>query len=383
MTLRSLRPSYRLRHLTRSIAIVVAAGCTTDPAPRPLVEREVSAGAPVEQADSAIPVATMLTVPTYERSGEGTHPDVVRFPVRWRGFEYWMAFTPYPAGREMHENPSIVVSRNGTDWQVPPGGRNPVMHRPMERDAYNSDPDLSYDAGSDRLMMVFRQVRRGFNQVRVTWSSDGVKWTRPRLIFQRPNHGMISPTIALGPDGRPRVWYVDAGPNRCQQRVTRVMTQRGEPNALLAGEFERGWTNPTETGLTQPGYYIWHLDVIYVPEKHEYWAAYPAYRRGECGARELFFATSPDGVAWRSFAAPMLRHEGQPWTRATLYRSSLLYDPARDMVRVFLSGADRGPKWHLGYVEFPYPALLRRLGAPTEPAPLVTRDRDHGVVEDR
>ena len=352
--------------IAKSVMGLALAACTTEPLPAPTLEHSPVGGIAVVETELAGPIATVLGVPTYEQSGEAVHPDVVFFPEGWRGFRYWMAFTPYPGGREMHENPSLVVSQNGVDWEVPAGVTNPVFHRPIERDGYNSDPDLTYDASTDRLLMIYRQVRGGSNQIRASWSADGIKWSRPRLIFRRPNHGIISPTITLGADGKPRVWYVDAGPDRCARRTTRVMTQQGEVAALDSGAVETGWTEPAVAGLVQPGYFIWHLDVIYVPEKQEYWALYPAYRRGDCGARELFFATSADGITWRTFPGPMLRHEQQPWTQATLYRGSLLYDRTRDVVRVFLSGADKGPKWHLGYIEFPYRSLIDQLTVATD-----------------
>lgn len=363
-----------LSRLGWAAPVLVVAACATEPQSVALPARSTTSG----------PVATLLTVPTYERSGEAVHPDVVYFPGGWRGFAYWMAFTPYPGGQQRHENPSLAVSQNGTDWRIPPGLTNPIFHRPIERNGYNSDPDLTYDAATDRLMMIYRQVRNGFNLVRISWSSDGVTWTRPRLIFRRPNHGIISPTIALGPDGKPRIWYVDGGPNRCQQRTTTVLTQQGGMEALRSDNAQTGWTEPADAGLAQPGYFIWHLDVIYVPEKQEYWALYPAYRQGNCGARDLFFATSLDGLTWRTFPVPLLRHEEQNWTRSTLYRGSLLYDQRRDVVRVFLSGADPGPKWHLGYVEFPYRGLIDRLNvAPAAPQAVGKTTRGQGGVEDR
>lgn len=366
----------------RVLVVLILAACATDPLPTASVDASSGADAPAVITELAGPPLTQLAVPTYDRSGEATHPDVVRIPGGWHGAEYWMAFTPYPGGREQYENPSIIASDNAIDWRVPAGLVNPVFRRPMERDAYNSDPDLMYDRTSDQLLMLYRQVRRGYNQIRASWSGDGVKWSRPRLVFLRPNHGIISPTLAVGPDGAPRVWYVDAGREPCRRRTTRVMMQRGDLAALRSSDPGQGWSAPEETGLVQPGYWIWHIDVIWVPEKREYWAVYPAYRQGQCGARDLFFATSPDGVTWRSFPAPLLEHGTERWTRSTLYRASLLYDRATDVVRVFLSGADHGPKWKLGYAEFPYAGLIARLEIPVS-LPAADTTHGKGPTEDR
>src|SRR5690349_18991569 len=39
---------------------------------------------------------TVMTVPTYDGSGQAVHPDVVAFDSDWHGAKYWMTMTPYP-----------------------------------------------------------------------------------------------------------------------------------------------------------------------------------------------------------------------------------------------------------------------------------------------
>jgi hypothetical protein len=57
-------------------------------------------------------------------------------------------------------------------------------------------------------------------------------------------------------------------------------------------------------------------------------------------------------VRWTTYPLPVLRHETLDWTRQTLYRASLVYDPVRDVLPVFFSAAAPGNYWRLGYVEF-------------------------------
>ncbi len=301
-----------------------------------------------------------LTVPTYDGSGEAVHPDVLWFPARWHGWEYWMAFSPYPRGMQKYENPSIVVSHDGRSWQVPAGMVNPIIN-PARRRSYNSDPDLSYDARNDRLVLLNREVRGGFNLVSMLTSPDGVSWSAPRTMFRRPNHGMISPALVLSPTGGATIWYVDAGSKACRKRVTRIARQEVSAGALNFSAPDRGWSAPRVVGLVQPGYFIWHLDVSWIAAKQEYWAVYPAYAAKGCGARDLFFARSRDGITWTTYQTPVLRHEDERWTSAMLYRAALLYDASRDAVRIFLSASAPGPEWRLGYVEFTYAELLAAL----------------------
>ena len=319
---------------------------------------ELGMESPVAQPFSPL---VRLTVPTYDGSGQAVHPDVLWFPQPWHGWEYWMAFTPYPQGQERFENPSIVVSHDGVRWEVPAGLSNPLVGS-LRKPAYNSDPDLSYDAAHDRLVLIYREVRAGFNNVYSISSKDGSTWGERRMVFRRRNHGMISPTIVIPASGQPMVWYVDGGRNRCARRVTRVMRQTATAaDALAPRGVDRGWTFPRLAHLEQNGYMIWHLDVVAVPAKGEYWALYPAYTRKGCGTRDLFFARSRDGVTWTTYPRPLLRHEDERWTSAMLYRASALYDASRDVVRIFLSAQAPGAEWRLGSVEFKYPELLAAL----------------------
>jgi len=337
--------------------LILAAAVACNGAPVGLEPASALPPAPIDgtgYSGGAVPIDAEVTldVPTYDGSGQAVHPDVLAFATPWHGWEYWMAFTPYPYAEAALENPSLLVSHDGTHWTAPPGVANPLVP-PATRGAYNSDPDLSYDAGHDRLVLLYRQVFAGFNVVYSRTSGDGTHWDPPRELFRRRNHGIISPTIASAAPGTAAVWYVDAGPFVCPQRTTRVMVQRAlSPDAVAPRIAGRGWTTPEAAGLVQPGYSIWHVDVIWVAALHEYWAVYPAFREHTCETNDLFFARSTDGMHWTTYPIPFLaRHAGQ-WSSASLYRSSLVYDAARDVIRIFLSGEGDGLRWHLGYVAY-------------------------------
>lgn len=337
----------------------------------------------VESSTSPIPLTPLvqLNVPTYEGSGQAVHPDVVRFSTVWQGWEYWMAVTPYPKGNQAFENPSILVSHDGLGWQVPTGLVNPLAKTPGKL-GYNSDPDLSYDAAGNRLVLLYREVSATQNRIRSTTSSDGVRWSKPVLVFQRPNHGMISPTVTFAAAGTPTLWYVDAGPKKCSERITHVMMQQGNgAGALVPAAPERGWTAP-KASLKQPGKNIWHLDVSWILERQEYWAVYVAYPGYNCVGLDLYFARSSDGVSWITYTIPFLRHNEAPWTTGSLYRASVLYDASRGAIQFFVSGyatADR--TWHLGYVDYQLKSFLASLehGYPVL-IPASSRAPDPGAI---
>jgi hypothetical protein len=345
------------RRVLLSAPALAVVGCSSGQEPTGPAMQFEQLGVATPAVAPVVPL-TQLVVPTYDGSGQAVHPDVLWFPTGWRGWEYWMAFTPYPHGMAPYENASIVVSHDGKTWQSPAGLTNPVMP-PPRGSAYNSDPDLSYDSAHDRLVLLNREARGRLNIVSVLTSSDGVTWSAPATMFVRKDHGMISPALVLSPGRAPRIWYVDGGVKRCPKRVTRVLRQDGiDGNQLPNSMATVGWSPVRKAGLTQAGYKIWHLDVTWIPARAEYWAVYPAYANSDCGPRDLFFARSPDGLTWTTYPAPLLRHADQQWTSAMLYRASALYDPARDVVRLFLSASAPGPEWRLGYVEFRYADLL-------------------------
>ena len=346
-------------------AIVLLAGCGSD-APESLsspvaaTPDDDEVGAPVGWSIVPLIPLTRLVVPTYDGSGQAVHPDVVRFPAPWRGWEYWMAFTPYPKSNQAMENPSLAVSHDGVRWEVPADFTNPIIAKPSA--GYNSDPDLTYDAQLDRLVMIYRVVSNGENLIKAISSVDGRTWTLPKVTFRRKSHGIVSPTIASRPGGPPTVWYVDAGHRNCRDRATRVLSQDGPGmQALESARPETGWSTPRLVGMLQPGFSVWHLDVIWVPERNEYWAIYPANRSYSCSGRDLFFARSSDGVSWTSYRVPVLKRNDADWVRGSLYRGSLLYDASRDAIRIYLSASAPGSVWHLGVVEYRFKDFLAAL----------------------
>lgn len=343
------------------MAGLLQAACSPEAPLAPVAPPPIEASF-VESSASPVPLTPLvpLVVPTYEGSGQAVHPDVVRFAAPWNGWEYWMALTPFPNGTGSFENPSLAVSHDGLRWQVPAGVTNPLVKTPGKM-GYNSDPDLSYDAANGRLVLLYREVSATQNLIRSTTSTDGVHWSKPVLMFQRPNHSMVSPTMTFGSAGTPVLWYVDAGPKKCAERTTHVMSQQGLVSTALAPATpERGWSAP-KGNLKQPGKNIWHMDATWIPERKEYWAVYVAYPGYNCFGQDLYFARSSDGSTWTTYAIPFLRHEESAWTANTLYRASVMYDASRDAIQFFISGAANDKTWHLGYVDYRLPTFLASL----------------------
>jgi hypothetical protein len=310
----------------------------------------VGAQAALYSVPMAIRTAELVplhTIPlaTYDGTGQSTHPDFLRINAPW-STACWLVYTPYANSNGGVENPSLATSPDCEHFTPAAGVKAPLISQPA--DGYNSDPEFVYDAAGACLGVVFRQVNTR-NNILLTRSCDGVKWSAPRLLFSVPNHSAISPTVAAGPDGMSRVWYVDAGPNGCSSQNNVVKMRVASPTASL-DTLQFG--SEVVTDLVQPGYVVWHIKVRYVAEKKMYVAMYVAFPmttgQGQCTNDDLFLATSPDGIHWHTFQVPMLDHLDARFSFTTLYRASFSYNSATGKLRTIVSGLER----YLGWGQF-------------------------------
>src|SRR4051812_24550095 len=72
-----------------------------------------------------LPDESLLSIPTYDGSGQGVHPDILYLDPPLNGKRFMMAFTPYPYYNARLENPSVLLSNNGVDFAEPVPGENP------------------------------------------------------------------------------------------------------------------------------------------------------------------------------------------------------------------------------------------------------------------
>jgi hypothetical protein len=298
-----------------------------------------------------------LAVRTYDGSDELVHPDALVFPKTWRGTRFWFAATPYPSGNPAFENPSIYTGRHLRDWQTPAGLANPLA-RP-ESGGYLSDPDLTYDPTRDELRLYHRQTIRAVDQIYVETSQDGTHWSTPALVLEDVRYDLISPAVVREPDGSWRMWTVGAHAGGCQARASGIVLRVRSSRDGLA------WGAPRPVQLTIAGRVPWHWDVQYLRSRQEYWALVAAYPDGgSCNATAVFFARSPDGIAWTVSPTPLLAPGELDALRDVVYRSTFRYFPKRDLVAVWFSGARLdGGTYHFAVATARYslPDLLRRV----------------------
>lgn len=270
--------------------------------------------------------ATLLSIATYDASGQAVHPDVVRSHGASTGF--WLALTPYPGGNSSYENPSIFRSRDATNWSIPKGVKNPLTLPPSG--SYLSDPDLVVNADQS-LWMYYRAVIGGSNVIDVMRSGDGHTWSAPVTVVTVPSHTLVSPAVVRRGTAW-QMWSVNAGSPGCSAASTTI-ERRTSGDGLT-------WSSPTTVALVQPGQNIWHIDVQWVPARAEYWAVYNTYPAGRtCTTDALWLARSSDGVHWTTYPSPIARAGVISQFSDIIYRSTFMVSPAATKVSLWMSGA--------------------------------------------
>jgi hypothetical protein len=284
---------------------------------------------------------TPLVIPTFDGFGQAMHPDIAYFPDKWNGYNYWMAMTPFTYSNNQSEDPSIVVSDNGLTWEVPPGLTNPLIVAPPA--GHNADPAIVYNDDANELWVYFMRYWKTPNQVKLALmkSGDGVNWTEPEYLLtwnlsSSDNERSYS-IIKQGSD-----WHYWGQSNDAPHKIYYRYSTDGE-----------NWSETTSVTFSlPPSLAPWHLSVIYVPTKSEYWMLFTA--PGGAIGSALFFAKSTDMLHWTLYTNEVLVPSGAGWDNGQIYKSTMLYDSDRQTFRIWYSASDTFLKWGTGYIETNY-----------------------------
>lgn len=273
---------------------------------------------------SASAAATYLTTPSYDGSGQGIHPDVVKFSSPWNGYIYWMAFTPYPFQNPAYENPSILASNDGDTWVVPDGLTNPIEDAPET--GINSDTDLVYNATDNKLYCIWRYTDGAtVDVIKARSSSDGVTWSDAVDLLTEDFADALSP--ALLHDGSQWVMYYYKDGSIIRRTCA---TLTGTWSAAEAITINR---KPAALSL-------WHHDII-ISDGIYYLLL--AEARGD-----LYLAIGDDGVKFTCASLPLLSGGtgAGKWDNQGLYRSTLL--KIAGGLDIWYSGMADDNAWHIG-----------------------------------
>jgi hypothetical protein len=263
------------------------------PAPDPLAERII---------DDPI-----LVIPTYEGSGQATHPDVLLDPNA-AGTRLLMAMTPYPYSQDRFENPSLLTSHNGMVFREIEGVVNPLVPAPPID--HNDDPDLRWDAVAGEYELLYLETESPAKQTVVALRSTDLRaWTRSDAIvfdFARGDPFIVSPTAVY--DGTvTHMFYVNLTVGGEIQTVTSADGRAWDATTAAPIAIDMGEVSP------------WHIDVVTGP------AGYALLISGYTGKfkpQNLYIATSKDLETWTFDPEPLLAHTDPTLGVTTLYRST-------------------------------------------------------------
>lgn len=286
--------------------------------------------------------AAYLTTPTPDGTGVVTHPDVVDFGAgnTWNGWRYWMAMTPFSGSNSAVENPCILVSSNGTSWQVPAGLTNPIDPQPST--GYNSDPDLVY--GQDGVMyLIYRMTAASpplptGDVIYCRSSSDGITWTDETVILQTAGNACLSPTIFW--DGTQYVMF------SVNDNVSPTIVERRTASSVTGT-----WSAPSTVSITFPGARTpWHIDAIKSGTK-TYLIINEGVSNGQ--GRNLSVATSTDGTTF-TLSGLLMVPSVAGWDGTLIYRASGEIVGSNLQLWYSASGV---ADWHVGFTTIPTSAL--------------------------
>jgi hypothetical protein len=274
-----------------------------------------------------------LKIPSYDGKWQAMHPDIAYFPEKWNGYSYWLAMTPWTDTNDKCENPSILVSNTGADFQLPAGLTNPLIFAPDT--GYNADTDLVYNDETDELWLYFFRVWCDTKIVKLTLmtSADGITWSYPQYLLQW-NYGKEDNERSYALIKRGKNWHYWANDRDAKHWAQYRSSDDGK-------NFSEP-VNITFTPEPDEKMLPWHLDVIYVPRFDEYWMIYCDYGR----PNSIFFARSKDCINWNLQIEPVLTTNTDGWDNKNLYRSCMIYNEETEMLKIWYSARNQQNQWH-------------------------------------
>lgn len=297
----------------------------------------------------------LLSLVTFDGSGQAVHPDAAVTPSTWGGSEAELFATPYPFGDAAKENPSLYSRRSALDWPVPPGVMNPIA---QPSGGYLSDPDEVFNPETGDLWLYYRAVNSE-NEIFLIKGAAPTQWSSPTRVVHGVNHTVVSPTVVRRAQGDWLMWAVNSGTTGCSGSSTTVELRRSADGT--------NWSAPVTTDLSEDGAFAWHIDVQWISARGEFWAIYNVKIPGSCTTAALHFAKSVDGLHWETQPGPVLSRGVIPAFDDIVYRSSLLYDPTSDEITLWYSGArfenDRYT-WRIATESLTLQAFLLRVTTP-------------------
>lgn len=263
---------------------------------------------------------TQINFPVVHGITSGTHPSVKYFPNKWKGYEYWMAYTPYPGVER--ENPVVVASNDGYTWVTPSGLSNPIS--PTPETGYNSDTELVFTG--QKMYCYWRwYTDTGSNNILFRMeSSDGVAWSDKVACVLETYADPLSPSIIVDRSGKYKMWLGASS----SERIRYYESNDG---------INFTYVSDCETNVDNFGFH-WHPSVWRGATKY-YCLSAVGYRQDPQPAllmTDLYLGTSEDGITWTFEPNPLVARGEQGIKKYRVYRSAAVW--VGDKMMLYISG---------------------------------------------
>lgn len=273
-----------------------------------------------------------LEIPVYNnpRDYQATHPSVLYFENGWNGYRFWQAMTPYEYENESLENPSIVASNDGLNWEVPKGLTNPLASTPNARNMHYSDTHLVFVG--EQLEVWYRKRERNDLPAREyivrKVSTDGVNWTDEEVLYSRQSGAELLSPVVIYDEGKYKIWtdffygnkfeYWESSTGRDWVKVRDIPFPK-HPNNLKP----------------------WHMDIKRTSRGYEmYYCAGRDYN-----ATEIAYAVSDDNETYE-YVTTVISRMPQNFDEKRLYRPSFV--DLHGKRYLYYGGTTNANRWYIG-----------------------------------
>jgi len=268
----------------------------------------------IKYINSSPNATEILNFKNYLNNTENIHPKVLYFEKGWKGYKFWMAYTPYPKGEANSENPCIAVSQDGINWILPKN----FVSNPLDSsftNGYNSDTHLVYREDLDILECWYRpyNTKLAKNALYRRVSHDGINWQPREVIFDFNGLQMLSPAINFE-NGKYKIWYCCNGQIRYLESFD--SNAKNWPKNYKVLQFD--WSK----------LYPWHMDVIKSEKGYEMIVC--AWDRSIKGANnnsaDLFYCATDMNHQVLRDPSPILKRSknDQAFDFRSIYRASFI-----------------------------------------------------------
>lgn len=274
---------------------------------------------------NAVTNPKVLSIPTYDLNPSVGHPSVEYIPQGFKGYKYWMAYTPFPA--EARENPCIVVSNDGEHWINPPWFTNPIASQAdavADGLSYNSDTEIILM--KDGKMGVYWRAFKASPKREVIYLStleeESSTWSARQKIIDT-SEITLSPSVVINDDGTYNMYTI----NQALAYGSRLQKRTSEDGIT--------WSVPTtcvlSTGVTLGA---WHIAVKRVSDGY-------VLLLDSDAPRKLYYYKSTDGITFNGSTNPLVKSSNSGWDNRGYYRSSfLVLEENPPKLWVFANGMD-------------------------------------------